>query len=189
MKKIKIGISGSHSTGKSTFIKRLEESLEKRSISFKSVSSIAVNCPLPILHDHTVESTLWIASRNIADEIETENKYEVVIVDRPILDCWAYFYTVCKDRYSDDCPKLKTLKSMISNWLPTYDLIYQTVIDTNIPIEDSKGRDLDDDYRNRIGNEMVLTSKLFNVTPRSLSSNNTDEEIEVTLKKIYEKIM
>lgn len=188
MGKIKIGISGSHSTGKSTFVKRLEKYLTDKSINFKSVSDLAIQCPLPILREHTVESTLWIATKGIADEIETEYKHDVVIVDRPILDCWAYFNAVCKDRYEENNAKLQTLKSMISNWLPTYDIIYQTVIDESIPIEDNKGRVLDEGYRKQIGNEMINANRQFNVNPKLLTYTNKEHELEFILTKIEEEI-
>ena len=185
--KIKIGISGTHSTGKSTFIKQLMEALKCKSIQCKIVSDLASDCPLPILRKHTVESTLWIASKGIADEIAAEYTFDIVIADRPILDCWAYFNAVCKDRYKSNNPKLQTLKNMISNWLPTYDLIYQTVIDPTIKIEDNKGRDLDEEYRKTVGAEMVEASKLFNVQPRKLTSSNADEELDFLLKFIISK--
>jgi tRNA uridine 5-carbamoylmethylation protein Kti12 len=188
MRKIKIGISGSHSTGKTTFIKRLEKALIEKSIKFKTVSDLATICPLPILRNHTVESTLWIASKGITDEVETEYKFDVVIADRPILDSWAYFNAVCKNQYEESNPKLQTLKSMILHWLPTYDIIYQTVINENIPIEDNKGRDLDIEYRKEIGTEMIEASKQFNITPKLLTYENTDNELEFILTLIGKTI-
>ena len=185
--KVKIGISGAHSTGKTTFITQLEAALTNQSIPFKRVSDLATICPLPILREHTVESTLWIASKGIADEIEAEHKFSVVIADRPILDCWAYFNAVCKGRYPDDNTKLQTLKNAITNWLPTYNLIYQTVIDATILIEDNKGRDLDEAYRKLIGDEMIAASELFNVTPRELTSKNTTNELGFILNFITAK--
>lgn len=184
MKKIKIGISGSHSTGKTTFVKRIEKALSDKEIKFKTVSDLATICPLPILRKHTVESTLWIASKGITDEVETEHEFDVVIADRPILDCWAYFNAVCKNRYIDSNPKLQTLKSMISNWLPTYDIIYQTVVNEKIPIEDNKGRDLDIEYRRLIGAEMIEASNYFGITPKLLTSEGTDVELSNILVQI-----
>lgn len=184
MRKIKIGISGSHSTGKTTFIKRLEKALNDKSIKFKTVCDLATICPLPILRNHTIESTLWIASKGITDEVETEYKFDVVIADRPILDCWAYFNAVCKNRYEESNSKLQTLKSMISNWLPTYDIIYQTVINESIPIEDNKGRDLDIEYRKVIGAEMIEASRHYGITPKLLTSDNTDAELAFILIQI-----
>lgn len=188
MGKIKIGISGSHSTGKTSFIKQVEESLKKESIRFKTISDLATICPLPILHNHTIESTLWIASRGILEEIEAEHNFNVVIADRPILDCWAYFNAICKNRYNENNPKILTLKNMIMNWLTTYDLIYQTVIDNTIEIENRKGRDLGVAYRKIIGEEMISANKLFSLTPRKLTSSNKKNELEYLLNSIISRI-
>src|SRR5579872_326660 len=172
MNKLKIGISGAHSTGKTTFIGNLREALDKNSISYKVIGDLATKCPLPILDKHTVESTLWIAAKGITEEIEAEKDLLIVIADRPILDCWAYFNAVCENRYKEDDPKLLTLKFMITNWLNTYDLIYQTEIDESIPVEDKKGRILDSGYRKKIGDEMIKANRLFCVSPKILTSSN-----------------
>lgn len=182
--KLKIGISGSHSTGKTTFIKQIEKALKNLSIEFKTISDLATICPLPILRNHTIESTLWIATKGITEEIEAEHKFSVVIVDRPILDCWAYFNAVCQNKYEQSDTKLLTLKNIIINWIPTYHFIYQTVIDNTIKIESKKGRDLDKVYRNKIGDEMTSASKLFGISPRKLTSSNTNIELEFLLKRI-----
>lgn len=184
MEKIKIGISGSHSTGKSTFIRSLTNFLDDKSIEYKVVSDLASICPLPILREHTVESTLWIGSTGISREIEAEYNSRVVIVDRSIIDCWVYFNAVCKGKYPEDNSKLATLRNMISNWLPTYDFIYQTVIDETIKIEDNKGRDLDNDYRKLIGDEMTLAASYFNFSPRPLTTENKTEELDFIIDKI-----
>ncbi|MCW3128279.1 MAG: hypothetical protein JWO03_3937 [Bacteroidetes bacterium] len=184
MEKIKIGIGGTHSTGKTTFIKRLSTALTEKSVDHQIIGDLASKCPLPILRDHTVESTLWIASQGINLEIEAGHKHKVVIADRPILDCWAYFNAVCKGQYPETNPKLQTLKSMILNWLPTYDLLYQTVVNENIPIEDNKGRDLDIVYRRRVADEMTAGSVLFNASPKLLTYENTDQELQFILDQI-----
>lgn len=181
---MKIGISGAHSTGKSTFINRLKSELQKNNISFKVVGDLATICPLPILRQHTVESTLWIASKGISEELEAEHKYDVVIADRSILDCWAYFNAACKDRYEQTEPKLKTLKEMITHWLPTYDSIYLTVIDNNIPIENNKGRDLDPEYRKKIEHEMNDAALLFGAQTKKLEYSNAESELAVLLNRI-----
>ena len=175
---IKIAISGAHSTGKTTYLNKLTELLNSTEIKYKTVGDLAITCPLPILKKHTIESTLWIAARGILEEIEAENDAAVVLVDRPILDCWAYFNFVCKGRYSDNNPKLKTLIGMIENWLPTYDLILQTVINNDIPIEDDKGRDLNPAYRKQIGDEMVRGAKRFRIEPKYLEYENREEKVQ-----------
>src|SRR5690242_8114622 len=116
MNKLKIAVSGSHSTGKTSFIKEVISKIRNTDFKITTVSDIAGSCPLPILRKHTIESTLWIAAKGIEQEIEAEYKFDLIIVDRPILDCWAYFQSVCKNQYKTDDPKLLTLKSMIKNW-------------------------------------------------------------------------
>ncbi len=184
---MKIAISGAHSTGKSTFIRKLAKELEERQIKFKLVSDLAVECPLPILRKHTVESTLWIASKNIADEIAAQHECEIIIVDRPILDCWAYFIAVCESHQGKSNPKLETLRNMIINWLPTYDIIYQTVINKDILIEDAKERDLDEAYRDLIGSKMKSACSEFGVNPKPLTYYNADIELENIIKFIEAK--
>ncbi len=189
MNSIKIAISGAHSTGKTTFINGVSKLLNNKNIDLKIVGDLAINCPLPILKQHTIESTLWIASEGIIKEIESEHKARVILVDRPILDCWAYFNVVCKGKYEGTDPKLKTLTQMIKNWLPTYDLIYQTVINEDIPIEDNKGRDLNPKYRSQIGNELIEASKLFGIKPKELRYQNREQEIQMLFEKILKSLI
>jgi GTPase SAR1 family protein len=188
MNRIKIGVSGAHSTGKTTFIRNLEKRLIQKSIKYKIVSDLAVKCPLPILTEHTIESTLWIASKSITEEVEAEKDFLLVIADRPILDCWAYFNAVCKNQYKENDPRLLTLKSMIEHWLKTYDLIYQTEIDETIPVENSKGRMLDPAYRKKIGEEMFEATKFFGINPKRLTSLNTEIECEFLVDFIISRM-
>lgn len=183
---MKIAISGTHSTGKTTFIRKVTDELEKNGIGYIKISDLAVKCPLPILTEHTVESTLWIASKGMLDEIEAEHTSQIVIVDRPILDCWGYFQAVCKDKYSSDYPKLLALVSMIKHWSYTYDIIYQTMLDESIPIENTKERILDEDYRKQVDIEMKLGYKHFGVEPLELTVSNSEQRL-VELISIIQK--
>jgi hypothetical protein len=86
---MKIAISGAHSTGKSTALKVAREHLERKGYAVRLVSGLAVKCPLPILRDHTPESSLWIAATGVSTEIECEAKSDIVLVDRPVIDAWG----------------------------------------------------------------------------------------------------
>lgn len=179
MRSVKVAVSGAHSTGKTTFLNRTAEILNNDGISNFIVTDLAIRCPLPILRQHTVESTLWLVATGIAEEIASAHKFNVVLVDRPVLDAWAYWMAVPPNiDIVSVTPKFKTLKNTIKNWLPTYDLIYQTRIDESIPVEDNKGRELDESYRLEIGRQMELASKEFKVEPRILTSTNAQREVE-----------
>ena len=186
MKTLKIAVSGAHSTGKTTFLNGLKKSIQSLGFQCSMVSDLASRCPLPILREHTIESTLWIVSTGIAEEIEAAYKANIVLVDRSLLDAWAYLMAIFSEPPEAKLsPKFKTLESTICNWLPTYTIIYQTQIDTTLPIQDNKGRDLDPDYRIKIERQMNLAFQNFNVQSRILS-RDTSHEMELLTNYVRE---
>ena len=126
MKNLKITVSGAHSTGKSTFLSEIAKRIQSKGFRYLLVSDLAIRCPLPILREHTVESTLWIVATGIAEEIAATYKSNIVFVDRPVLDAWAYLMAIFPERSDAKLtPQFKTLENVIRNWLPTYTLIYR----------------------------------------------------------------
>lgn len=179
MKNLKIAVSGAHSTGKSTFLAEIAKHIQSKGFRYSLVSDLAIRCPLPILREHTVESTLWIVATGIAEEIAATHKSSIVFVDRPVLDAWAYLMAIFPERSDAKLtPQFRTLENVIRNWLPTYTLLYQTRIDDSIPIEDNKGRDLDSVYRLQVGEQMELACQMFEVWPRILDAANLSQEID-----------
>ncbi|MEX3960473.1 hypothetical protein [Trinickia sp. EG282A] len=66
-----IGITGTHSTGKSTFFEEVHELAQARGLKVGKVADVATRCReagFPILKDHTFESTLWIMSSGTCQE-------------------------------------------------------------------------------------------------------------------------
>lgn len=85
----KIGIAGTHSTGKTTFLNELEAKIRSLGLRVNRVSDIgsqAAEAGFPILRDHTLESTLWIMSQGVANELKAGLDCDVLLVDRPIPD-------------------------------------------------------------------------------------------------------
>jgi hypothetical protein len=175
---VKIAVSGAHSTGKTTFLSAVEEHLRPNGVSYSTVADLAIRCPLPILRQHTVESALWIVTTGIAEEIAAAHKAPVVLVDRPVLDAWAYLMTALPDLSAVvAAPQFKALHTAIKHWAGTYTVIYRTEIDESIPIEDNKGRDLDIKYRAAVGQQIRTAYQLFNIRSKSLTTGNAAEEI------------
>jgi adenylylsulfate kinase-like enzyme len=70
---MKIAVTGTHSTGKTTFINAVREELQGQGYRVAVVSDLgeeALNRGFPILYQHTPESTLWIMTTGIARELE-----------------------------------------------------------------------------------------------------------------------
>jgi nucleoside-triphosphatase THEP1 len=86
---IKIGVAGTHSTGKSTFLSTLTSTLNDRGFVIGGVSDLASRASdlgFPILADHTFESTLWIMAECMRQEAELSLTCDVILVDRPVPD-------------------------------------------------------------------------------------------------------
>jgi GTPase SAR1 family protein len=189
MSSIKIAVGGAHSTGKSTFLKRLAAALKDRGVSCEVVSDLASKCPLPILKDHTVESTLWIVTSGIAAEIKAAYAAKVALVDRPVVDAWAYLMAGKNGTTQNfDSPGAITVQDTIRDWLPTYDLVYKSCLDESIPVENAKGRVLDAGYRTEVARQMERSYDRFDIQSRDLSVANADAALSFALQRVEQAL-
>ena len=168
---MKIAISGTHSTGKSTALRAVGSHLERSGYKVLMVSDLAIKCPLPILRNHTAASSLWIASSGVSQEIECEADADIVLVDRPIIDAWGYLMAATI-KPSHDSRALLTLEALIQRWMPSYDFVFSTQLDPSIKIENAKNRDLDEVYRADVAHNIIESYARFGVEPRILTSDS-----------------
>ncbi len=97
-----IGITGTHSTGKSTFFEKVRKQAERRGLRVERVGDVATRCQaagFPILRDHTFESTLWIIASVISSELEFALKCDLILVDRPVSDAIGYLEAALASTY------------------------------------------------------------------------------------------
>jgi len=168
MTKIKVGIAGTHSTGKSTLITQLATKLAARGFRVKCVGDLATaanNIGFPILHDHTFESTLWIMSRGISCELEASLQADVVLVDRPIMDALAYLFAALNHRGCKLEPDgSKYLFDLAQHHARTYAVLCKTVLDPRIPL--GAGRDQDVMFRAAVDGELQSVFSKISVSPK-----------------------
>jgi GTPase SAR1 family protein len=187
MKCFKLAVGGAHSTGKSTFLARLQKGLTEQGVPFETVGDLATKCPLPILRDHTIESTLWIVSRGISEEIAAAHKSRVVLVDRPVADAWAYLKATGKEIDLTSVAGL-TLQGTIQEWMHSYNLLYQSELDDSVAIVNEKNRDLDAAYRKTVAREMESAYRRFASEHRRLTRTNSDSELSLAMRIIQEML-
>lgn len=171
---VKIGVTGTHSTGKTSSLLSAKRLLEAKGLRVGYVSEIARRCPLPILKQHTLESTLWIVTSTIAEELTQSYKSEVVLVDRPVLDAMAYYVAALEHR--GEIPETNTIKShvlyeLVKEWSRSYDSVYRTVIDPKIPIADNGSRDTDSLFRSSVARALENVLERFRPDAVLLSSD------------------
>ncbi|WP_254211910.1 AAA family ATPase [Streptomyces sp. ADI95-16] len=147
---IRIGVLGTHSTGKTTLLKRVEMELRGHGVPVARTGRLgkrAREIGLPKMQHHTPASTEWIITQGIADEIAVlAQGMEVVLADRAPLDAIAYLHAAVEYR-GDHLPRLdkERLLLLASTQLPKYDLLLAFVLDEDMPVDES--HDYDARYR------------------------------------------
>lgn len=154
---MKIAISGSHSTGKTTFLDALREAVKPTELpTVAKLAPEARDHGFPILKNHTFESTLWLIVAGIKRELEFGLKHPVVLVDRPVMEAYAYLNAALRDRGQEITPEQRSyLEGLARLHAPTYDVVIKTVVDPTQPIASRiEKRDHDEKFRDLVDREI-----------------------------------
>jgi GTPase SAR1 family protein len=182
---IKIGIAGTHSTGKSSFLNRLQFELEHRGYRVAMATGFAADAQslgFPILQDHTFESTAWIMARGTQLELECGLNHDIVLVDRPVPDALGYYLAAMEYRNETDAAwKADHLSSYVKTFAPTYDMLIRTVLDSSLPIGLSKPRDGNLAFRDLASKNIETVFSQLKLTALTLSADNSDRVMDSVL--------
>lgn len=179
----KIAVAGTHSTGKTTFLRRLEDQLARREFSPRYVHDSAVNARdlgFPILRDHTFESTAWIMAEAIRLETVASLSADVILVDRPVPDALGYLVAALEVTGRSLTPgRLERLEAICTGWMGEYDLTFVTQLDQDIPI----GPGRDDDHEFRIAAGVAVSRILSRVAPHAkvLGAHDADDALALAI--------
>lgn len=184
-----VGIAGTHSTGKSTFIEAIKDQAEKKGISIAQISDTATKCQkkgFPILEDHTFESTLWIIVSIIKAELEAELNADLVLVDRPLPDALGYLEAALasQGRSITDEQK-KYLFDLVKYHSNRYDLLLKTQLDESIPIGEDRPSNMD--FRRNAALEIDNVFKRLNIPYLSPNGYESQECIQDIFNSISAK--
>ncbi|SEB31586.1 AAA domain-containing protein [Streptomyces melanosporofaciens] len=147
---IRIGVLGTHSTGKTTLLKRIQMELRGHGLTVARTGRLAKRAAaigLPKMQHHTAASTEWIITQGIADDIAAAAQgADVVLVDRASFDALAYYHAALEYR-GEHAHRLERerLRLLASTQAPKYDLLLATVLDPDVPVDQS--HDYDHRYR------------------------------------------
>jgi hypothetical protein len=174
-----VGVLGTHSTGKSTFLTAVREALESTGQRVGSVADHATNCRaagFPILRDHTFESTLWIMSSVIRAELEAGRTNDVVLVDRPVPDALGYLEAAlaCQNRSISPAER-DYVYSLARMHGSRYEVLFRTVLDPTIPL--GPGRDGDLVFRRSVDAELTKVVAKVDLMCHRLAPTGTERAI------------
>lgn len=143
---VRIGVLGTHSTGKTTLLKRIEMELRGHGVAVARTGRLAKRAAgigLPKMQHHTTLSTEWIIMQGAADEIAAAAQGAVVVLaDRAPLDAVAHLQAALEFR-GDHLHRLERerIRILVSTQTPKYNLLLATVLDPVMPVDQDHDHD------------------------------------------------
>lgn len=184
----KVGVAGTHSTGKTTFLDKLEAKTRSLGLRVNRVSDIgskASSAGFPILRNHTFESTLWIMSQSTADELRAALTCDVLLVDRPVIDALGYLNAALRYR-AETLPDWQSdlLAQYAWGYARSYDVLLKTTLDPAIPLGIGKERDRDEAFRIMVAQEMDIAFSRTTIKFRALDAHSREEHLDGVTREI-----
>jgi len=186
----KIGVAGSHSTGKTILVTALRDRLVGRGLKVGHVDDLARRARdlgFPILREHTFESTLWIMAECMRQEAEQSLSCDVILVDRPVPDALGYLKAALAVTGREiDPARLLALESIARAHTGDCDVLVVTSLDVSIPL--GPGRDNDPVFRKAASD--AVASLIGEARPDALrmTSSNPAEMIEMIVRKLEVRV-
>lgn len=186
MRKVKVGIAGTHSTGKSTFLEQLGSVLSAEGTSIGRVADLAKAARdrgFPILTEHNFESTAWIMAEGMRQEAEAALSNEAILVDRPVFDALGYLYAALEiSGRSLPARQLEELRLIALAHAGDYDVLVMTQLDPSISL--GQGRDKNHEFRVAAGDKIRAIAEEAALQPVILTSGNGDEVLKQVLASV-----
>jgi hypothetical protein len=116
---MKIGISGSTCSGKTTFINYLRFNMDNLRTDVELINERATECPYPLNDQGGFRTQWWIQSNQILKEYELSKRFKTIITDRTVFDSIPYLMI---SKYSNE--ELRMIIQVAREWNNTYPYDY-----------------------------------------------------------------
>ena len=135
---LKVGVAGTHSTGKTTLLSSLKGRLVDEGLRVtvvKNLARAARDAGFAILTQQTEDTALWIMSEGIRRESSATLISDVILVDRAIFDALGYLEAALQvTGRSRDERRHPILEGISRSYARDYDLLVITKLDEAIPL-------------------------------------------------------
>jgi hypothetical protein len=173
-RRLKVAFVGTHGVGKTTLCFDLAAQLKRLDLGVDLVKEVARRCPLPINEATTPDAQAWILHTQIAEELEAQASYEVVICDRSVLDNYAYL--VARAGRQPD------LDPMVARWIRTYDALFRVPV-LDLPSFDGT-RAVSPAFQLEIDEVIDQLIEIFGVELSQLDPNDRDGWIPSVIQSL-----
>ena len=120
----KIAFIGSHSVRKTNAVHSFAGAVGRSGRSVEVGREVVRFSPLGLNEGATPEAQLWTLMAQIKEELELRNRADVLVLDRAVIDNFAYFLRATGGDDPFD------VKPLVSRWSSTYDLCVRLRPDT-----------------------------------------------------------
>lgn len=149
---MKIAFLGTHGTGKTTLAHDLVTKLKKQGIDAGFLGEVARKCPFSLNENTTKKSQIWIILNQIIQELEEEEKYEILVCDRSVLDGYCY--------YANKFKRSIVLENLVKEHLKTYSKLIRVPIRKGL-LKKDKIRSTNKKFQQDIDKQFSKFIKLF----------------------------
>ena len=138
----KIAFIGSHSVRKTNAVHSFAGAVGRSGRSVEVGREVVRFSPLGLNEGATPEAQLWAIMAQIRQELELRLQADVLVLDRAVIDNFAYFMRATGGEDPFD------VKPLVRNWCGTYDLFVRLRPDT--PLKADGVRSTNERFRNEI---------------------------------------
>ena len=172
----KIAFIGTHGVGKTTLAHELVALLKIKGIDADFLGEIARSCPFPINENASKKAQLWIIFNQIVQELEKEEKSEILVCDRSVLDNYCYYIYLFGES--------KILEPLVLNHVKTYKYLFKIPIRNGFLNKD-KARSVNPEFQRKIDEIMDNLLKKFNI--KYIDCKNIIENSEI-IEEVIKKV-
>jgi nicotinamide riboside kinase len=146
----KVAFIGSHGIRKTTAAHGFANAMQRAGRSVEYGREVVRDNPLGINEGATGEAQLWVLVSQIRQELTLAPKAEVLVLDRGVMDNYAYYLRACggDDRFA--------VAAMVKEWSKTYDLVIR--LHPDVDLSSDGVRSTSDEFRVEI--EHILDDHL-----------------------------
>jgi nicotinamide riboside kinase len=162
----KVAFIGSHGIRKTTAVHAFANTMQRAGRSVEHGREVVRDNPLGINESATGEAQLWVIVSQIQMELRLAPKAEVLVLDRGVMDNFAYYLRACggEDPFA--------IRPLVARWSETYDMVVR--LEPDVELRSDGVRSTSDTFRDEI--ESILDDQLPNlVLERSMVVLNASE--------------
>ena len=149
----KVAFIGSHGIRKTTAVHAFANVMQRAGRSVEHGREVVRDNPLGINEGATGEAQLWVLVSQIRQELQLAQKADVLVLDRGVMDNFAYYLRACGGE------DLFDVAPLVARWSASYDMVVR--LRPDIPLRSDGVRSTSDAFRDEI--EGILDSRLLSL--------------------------